>query len=73
MQFVDSWVPRVSEPARSPKEKKSPEGCGDCTGRDKALEALKSAEVDKEDQTDPAEKERGAGQRTRREQQRKCG
>ena len=45
--IVDSWVARVPEPAGPPKEKRGPEGHGDPTGLDKALEVLKSAEVEK--------------------------
>ena len=82
MHFVDSWVARIPEPAGPPKEKKDHDG--DPTGLDKALEVLKSAEVEKGEKLSRFEKKKEERERgphggallekraaERREQQRK--
>ena len=56
MHFVDSWVARIPEPAGPPKEKKDHDG--DPTGLDKALEVLKSAEVEKGEKLSRLEKKK---------------
>lgn len=52
VKFVELWVPRVPKPVRPPKERKGPEGHGDPTGLDKALEVAKFAKVRKDEKTD---------------------